>query len=230
MELQNKTVLITGASSGIGKATAKAFLEKGARVIVFGLHKPDYDCEFHKVDVSKEEEIKQAFEKIKSVDVLINNAGIAELSALEKTSSESMNRMVDVNFKGVFWMSKYAISKINSNGCIINIASICAFKNFEGYGIYSATKAAVVSITKTLALELAERKIRVNAISPGATDTPIWEKMYDKDAKEEMEETGKSSPSRRVGKPEEIANAAVFICENDFLNGENLIIDGGLTI
>src|SRR3989339_2140159 len=151
MVLKNKIVLLTGASTGMGKSFAKALLDKKAKVIVFGLHKPKFYSEFYKVDVSKENEIITALAKIKKIDVLINNAGIAKIAKIIKTSNKILDEMLNVNFKGLFWMSKYSIPKLNNNGCIINISSIAAFKSFEGYGIYCATKAAVISLTKTLA-------------------------------------------------------------------------------
>ena len=127
-------------------------------------------------------------------------------------------------------MSKYCIPRLNKGGCIINISSLAGFKSFEGYGIYCATKSAVISLTKTLAIELADKKIRCNSIAPGIIDTEIWEKMYGSAGKKELKENEKFVPLKRAGKPEEIAKTTVFICENDYINGETILVDGGENI
>jgi len=176
MNLQNKTVIITGGSSGIGKAIAEKFIQKGAQVIIFGINKPDYQCEFHKVNISKEYQIKSALQKIKSIDILVNNAGIFLGDNIEKTKSSDLNQIIDINIKGVFWMCRYSIPKIQKGGCIINIGSIRGITPRQGASIYSLTKAAVINLTKALAIELAEKGIRANCINPGVIDTPIWGK------------------------------------------------------
>ena len=227
MKLKNKTVLISGASSGIGKAIAKLFLDKGAKVIVFGLNKPKMNVEFYKVDITKENEIRSALSKIKKIDVLVNNAGIAKVGKIEEISSEVIDQIIGVNFKGLVLLSKYSIPKLSRNGCIINISSLAGLKSFAGWGIYCATKSAVISLTKTLALELAEKKIRVNCIAPGIIDTEIWDKIYGKTGKKKLKEEENFVLLKRAGKPEEIAHAAIFACENDFLNGEIIVVDGG---
>ncbi len=227
MDLKNKIVLLTGASTGIGKSIAKSLLDKGAKVIVFGLHKPEFCSEFYKVDVSKEDEIISTLFKIKKIDVLINNSGITKIATITETSNEILDEMFNINFKGLFWMSKHSIPKINDNGCIINISSLAGIKSFEGYGIYCATKSAVISITKTLALELANRKIRANCIAPGIINTEIWEKMYNLEGRKKLKENEDFVLLKRSGKPEEIAKTAIFLCENDFIDGETILVDGG---
>ena len=183
MKLSGKTVLITGGSSGIGKAIAELLIENGATIIVFGIEKPPYSCEFYKVDISKEEQIKKSLAHVERFDVLINNAGIAQVANLEQTSTELLNKIIDTNVKGTFWMCKHASSKIGTGGLIINIASIAGLRGFQGLSAYNASKAAVISLTKTFMNELAP-KIRVNCIAPGIIDTPIWEKKYRKKARE----------------------------------------------
>lgn len=227
MEIKNKKVLITGGSTGIGRAMALEFIKRGAKVTILGLNKPKYNCDFHKADISKEDEIKKALEKINSIDILINNAGIAKIAKLGDTSTKIMNEMIDVNFKGLFWTCKYSMPKINSGGCIVNISSLAGINSFEGYGIYCATKAAVISLTKTLAIELKDRKIRANSIAPGIIETEIWEKMYGYKGKSILNEFKKETLASRAGRPEEIAHAAVFLIENEFINGTVLSIDGG---
>ena len=230
MELKNKIVVVTGGSTGIGKSIALSFIEKGSKVIVFGLNKPSYNAEFHKVDISQEKEIKNALSKIGKIDIIINNSGIAKLSKIENASNEIFDEMFNVNLKGLFWMCKHSIPKLNNNGGIINISSLAGLKSFEEFGIYCATKSAVISLTKTLALELADRKIRSNCIAPGIIDTEIWDRMYGKNGRKELLENGKYTLLKRAGQPEEIAKTAIFICENDFINGETIVVDGGENI
>jgi len=231
MDLKNKTVLLTGASTGIGKAIAEEFLKRKARVIVFGRSKPEFCSLFYKVDVASEDQIISALCKIKKIDVLVNNAGISKDSEVEKTSSEVLDAMISVNFKGVFWMAKHSINKMNKNGCIINISSICGLKGSAGMGIYSATKAAVISLTETLALELADRKIRVNAIAPGVIETDIWTKRFGAESKKVLNRKIENSvPLKRSGTTGEIAHVAIFLCENDFINGETIVADGAQSI
>ena len=229
MEIKGKKVIITGGSTGIGESIGRAFVNKGASIIVFGLHKPDYKSEFYKVDVSKEEEIKKALEKISQVDILINNAGIAKILSIKNTTTKIFDEIFNINFKGAFWMCRYALPKLKNGGCIINISSIAGIKSFSDYGAYCASKSALISFTKTLALELASRKIRANSIAPGLIETPIFSKMMpsEKERKKQLKEWIQEIPLKRFGKPEEIAHAAVFLAENDFANGVVLTIDGG---
>ena len=232
MNLKNKTALITGGSSGIGKAIARAFIEKGAKVIIFGINKPDYNCEFYHVDVSKEEQIKKALNNIKSLDIVINNAGIFKGKLVEKTTAEELNEVLDIDFKGAFLVCKHSIPKLNKGGCIINISSILGIAPRAEASVYSASKAAVISLTKALALELANKSIRVNSIAPGIIDTPIWEKFAGskEEGDKDMKESSSHHPLKRAGKPEEIAHAAIFLAENEFTTGIVLSVDGGATI
>ena len=232
MKLKGKTALIIGGSTGIGRAIAQRFIEEGAKVIVFGINKPDYDVEFYKVDVSNEEEIKQALKKANKIDVLVNNAGIFKGHLVEQTKTKELDEVIDINFKGVFLVCKHSIPKINKGGCIINISSILGINPRKETAVYSATKAAVMILTKSLALELANKSIRVNCIVPGVIDTPIWGKYAgsEEEGKKDLKESAAQHPLKRAGKPEEIAHAAVFLAENEFTTGAILPIDGGATI
>ena len=229
MNIKGKIVIITGGSSGIGESIAKLFINNGARVIVFGLHKPNYKSEFYKVDISNEEEIKEALEKIPKIDILINNAGIAKILSIEETTTEIFDEIFNINFKGVFWMCRYSLPKLKEGSCIINVSSIAGIKSFANYGAYCASKSAVISFTKTLALELSSKKIRANAVAPGIIDTPIFSKMMpsEKERKIQLKEWMEEVPLKRFGNPDEIAHAVLFLVENDFTNGVVLTVDGG---
>ena len=200
-----------------------------SRVIIFGLNKPKYGVEFYKVDVSKEDEIKNALEKIDKIDILINNAGIAKILSVKDTTTNILNEIIDLNFKGAFWMCRYSLPKFTRGSCVINISSIAGIKSFPNYGAYCASKSALISFTKTLALELASKRIRVNAIAPGLIDTPIFSKMIssEMDRKKQLREWIEEIPIKRLGKPEEIAHAVIFLAENEFVNGIVLPVDGG---
>lgn len=227
VKLNKKTVLLTGASTGIGRGIAKTLLAKGARVIVFGQNKPPYCSSFYKVDVGNERQIISALSEVGKIDILINNAGVSIDAAIEDTTNQIMDKILDVNLKGLFWMAKHSIPKIKRGGCIVNISSLCAFRSFAGTGIYSATKAAVTSMTEILAQELAGRKIRVNALAPGVIDTAIWDKKFGRRAGKMLKGMTKSTLLKRLGTPEDMAHAVVFLCENEFIDGSTIIVDGG---
>jgi NAD(P)-dependent dehydrogenase (short-subunit alcohol dehydrogenase family) len=227
LNLKDKIVLLTGASTGIGKGIARAFLKKQAKVIVFGQHKPDYCSRFYKVDIGNEKQIISALSEIKRIDILINNAGIAKDAKIVDTSNEALDEMININFKGVFWMAKHSIPRMRDKGCMVNISSLCGFKSFPGIGIYSATKAAVISLTQTLAQELSPRGIRVNSIAAGVVDTHMWKKRFGSGAKQILRDIGNSTLVKRCAKPEEMAHAVIFLCENDFMDGTAMVVDGG---
>ncbi|MFA6888842.1 MAG: SDR family oxidoreductase [Candidatus Woesearchaeota archaeon] len=225
MELKNKTILITGGSTGIGRATAQACIKKGAHLIVMGMHKPDYPCTFLEADVRNETDIASAMKKVKKIDALVVNAGIAHVVPLEKTTTEQMNSLLDTNVKGVFWTCNHAIPKLKKGGCIVTLGSIAGLHSYEGFGMYCATKAAVISMTKSYAIELSDRKIRVNSIAPGIVETALWKKVgMDMSMLKGLLD---ASLVKRPAQPEEIANAAVFLMQNEFVNGTVLVIDGG---
>lgn len=227
MNLSGKTVVLTGGSTGIGRATGKELLKRGAKLIVLGINKPDYKAEFIKTDLANETEINNAVSKIKKLDVLINNAGIAELSTIEKTSSVSFDKTFNINFRGMFILTSKLIPKINRQGLIVNISSIAGLKSFPGASVYCASKSAIASFTKTLALELAKNKIRANAIAPGVIETEIWDKMYGSKSKKMLTDSIRAIPAGRAGRPEEIAHTITFLAENEFVNGTIITVDGG---
>jgi len=159
MELKNKIVLLSGASTGIGKAIARSLLKRKAKVVVFGQHKPAFSTKFYKVDIGDESQVVSAMSGIKRIDILINNAGSVADAEITGTSNKMLDDMLNVNFKSVFWMSKHSIPKLSRGGCIINISSLLGLRSFPGSGVYAAAKAAVISLTETLAQELAGRSV-----------------------------------------------------------------------
>ncbi len=228
MLLKNKVALITGASSGIGRAIAQRFIKEGAQVIVFGRNKPDYKVEFHKVDVSKEEEIKKAIGKIKKLDILVNNAGILFMEPIGG-STEKFDKTINVNLRGAYLMSKHAVPLIKkSKGNIINISSIISVVPAKDAAAYCISKAGINMLTKILAQENAPLGVRVNAIMPGPIDTNMLSSTVGS-RKEAREEYGKSNPMGRIGKPEEIAATAAFLASDEasYINGALLQVDGG---
>lgn len=228
MKFDQKTVLITGGSKGIGKAIAQRFLKEGAKVIVFDIEKPDYEANFYEVDVRKEEQIKKAFEEIKDLDIVVNNAGIYFQASVEETSKEQLDKIIDVNFKGVYLISKYALPLVRKNkGNIINIASIVGIVPEPGSAAYCSTKAAIIMLTKSMAQEYAAEGIRVNAILPGPIDTPLLKQLLS--SEEAMQEYVKLIPLGRIGKPEDVANLTAFLASDEasFITGGLYSIDGG---
>ncbi|MBS3169565.1 SDR family oxidoreductase [Candidatus Woesearchaeota archaeon] len=228
MRLAKKTALVTGGSKGIGEAITKRFLKEGARVIVFDIEKPTFDVEFFKVDISDENQIKEALKKIDKIDVLVNNAGIYFLESVETTSKEQLDTIFDINIKGTYLMCKHFIPLVlKSKGNIINIASALGIVPELSSPAYCSTKAAVIMLTKCLAQEYASKGIRVNSILPGPIDTPLLRNSFK--TKEDKKISESKIPMRRIGKPEEVANVAVFLASDEasYVTGGMYSVDGG---
>jgi len=228
MKLAKKIALITGGSKGIGKAIAQRFAKEGAKIIVFDIEKPDYEVEFYHVDISNEEQIEKAFRQIKHLDLLVNNAGIYFQASVEKTTKEQLDKITDVNFKGTYLMCKHALPLIKkSKGVIINISSGLGIVPEPDSPAYCSTKAAIIMLTKCMAQEYASIGVRVNAILPGPIDTPLLRNTFS--LKEELDEYAKLNPMKRIGKPEEVANVAVFLAsdEANYVTGGLYSVDGG---
>lgn len=244
--IEKKTVLITGANGGIGRALIKKYAEAGYCVIAnmreekqdFFAFKTEiseqYQTELQCVyfDVTKEDEIKQYTrlllkEKIK-IDVLVNNAGVAHGGFFQMTPISVVKNIFDVNYFGTVMMSQY-ISRLmerNGGGSIVNLASAAGMDLDEGNVAYGASKAAVIAFTKSVAKELAPKNIRMNAIAPGLTDTKMAEQMEQKAGEEMIRQTA----MKRLARPEEIANAVYFIGSEQasFITGQVLRVDGGM--
>jgi NAD(P)-dependent dehydrogenase (short-subunit alcohol dehydrogenase family) len=253
-KMSGKVAVITGGASGIGAATVRLFIEEGARVLIADILDQKGEClarelgehaKFFHTDVSREPEVKavidRAVERFGRLDCMFNNAGFARApGGIEEISVEDWESHMAVLLRGVFLGMKHAapVMKRQGSGSIISTASIAGIQTgFSGH-IYSAAKAAVIHLTRCVAMELGEAGVRVNCICPGGIATPIFGRAYGlaPDAAEKTVETIKAAlaslqPIRRAGLPEDVAGAALWLASDDsgFVNGHALVVDGGLT-
>lgn len=245
-KLDGKTALITGANSGIGLATAKLFVQEGANVVITGRRQEALDQAVAEIgggvkailadasDVSKTksvvEETVAAFGKI---DILFANAGVAYFLPMTDITEEHFDSQFDINVKGPFFLIKEAIPHLNDGAVIISNTSIVHQKGFEGTGVYSSTKSALRTLTRILANELKERKIRTVSVAPGPIETPIYGKLgMPQEAVQEMGAGfAQQVPLGRFGSADELAKSVLFLASDDasFVNGVELEVDGGLS-
>jgi NAD(P)-dependent dehydrogenase (short-subunit alcohol dehydrogenase family) len=247
-ELDGKVAVITGGASGMGEATVRRFVDEGARVMIADLNSDAGEAlaselgdaaEFRLTDVSRESDIglvvDEACDRWGALDIMFNNAGFGGVRGpIESVSEEEYDITMDVLLKGVFFGIKHAAPRMKAagGGSIINTASVAGLQCGEAPHLYSVAKAAVIHLTKTVALELGEHGIRVNAICPGVIATPlaagprtIREGKLDKF----RENMGRTQPIGRVGEPEDIANLALFLAgdQSTFITGTAQVVDGG---
>lgn len=257
METRNKTVLVTGASSGIGQGIAIAFGQNGHNVVV-NYYGDDEGAQetleqikqgggagfIHKADVGQEAEVVRMFEetvaKYGRVDILINNAGIQKDSKFSGMSLDEWNKVINTNLTGQFLCAREAIQlfekerQANPNdraiGSIIFISSVHDIIPWAGHVNYASSKGGILMLMKSLALEVAPKKIRVNAISPGAIATDINDDVWKDD--EKKKELLKLIPYQRIGSPEDVAKVAVWLAsdESDYITGTTIYVDGGMTL
>ena len=245
MRLENKVVIITGAASGIGKEAALLFSQEGARVVVADVYekggtetvteiKKAGEGFFVKVDCCNSEQtkrmVKETIEKYGKIDVLVNNAGIAQDALVTKMTEAQWDRVINVNLKGAFnCIQAVAEVMINQgNGVIINVSSVVGLYGNIGQTNYAAAKAGLIGLTKALAKELGRKGIRVNAVAPGFTMTPMMANVPEKILQIMREKT----PLGRLSEPKDIAYAYLYLASDEarFVNGAVLSVDGGLTI
>ncbi|MBU4310756.1 3-oxoacyl-[acyl-carrier-protein] reductase [bacterium] len=247
MRLKNKVALVTGGGRGIGRAISLALAKEGAKVCVNYFHSKDAAEEVvkrikenggeaisHKADVSKLEAVNRMVEEINKqfgrIDILVNNAGLNIDKYLMIMNEEEWDKVIDVNLKGTFNCSK-AVSRVmigQRSGNIINISSVSAISGTAGQTNYSAAKGGMISFTKSLARELAPFDIRVNALAPGLIETEMVKKM----PKEMLDRILEITPLKRVGKPEEVAKAVIFLVSEEagYITGQVIRVDGGLAM
>ena len=250
--LTNKNVIVTGGGSGIGKAISLNFAKQGAIINVLDINEESAiktvdkikskngKAEAYKCDVSNNKNVIEVFEKIKksnSIDILINNAGIAHIGNIESVKENHLDHLYNVNIKGVFNCVNACISnmKKSGGGTILNIASVASSVGIFDRFAYSMTKGAVLSMTYSIAKDYLNSKIRCNCISPARVHTEFIDgylnEYYPGKQSKMLKILSKTQPIGRMGKPEEIADLALFICSDEagFITGSNYTIDGGFT-
>ena len=241
-KLDGKIALITGGNSGIGLATAKQFVKEGPYTFITGRRDPELAVAVKKIernvtdvqgDVANLGDLDRLFAQIKrekgKLDIVFANAGGAQLAPLGKITEEHYDALFNSNVKGLLFTVQKALPLLPDGASIILNASIVASKAIAPeWSVYSATKAAVRSFARTWTTDLKDRRIRVNAVSPGYTDTPPWHSMEAAEA--QMKAISKSVPLGRFGTPEEIAKAVVFLASDDssYITGTELFVDGGV--
>jgi len=250
MKLKDKTALITGGSDGMGFATAELFLKEGAHVVITGrsglrgkkaLHElqPLGPVIFVRGDVSKSSDAKRMVENTVQhfgrIDILFNNAGVYLEKLMEDTTEAEWDKLVDINLKGTFLVSKYAIPHMKSqrSGVIINNSSDAGLIGNRTCPAYCASKGGITIMTKAMALDYARYGIRVNCVNPGVIDTSMLDREVraSRDQKSYLREAVEMHPIGRLGRPQEVAHAVLFLAgdESKFVTGTALSIDGGTT-
>ena len=239
--LEKKNIIITGASGGIGSSIIKKLNDVGANILASGtriekleeLKKNFESIKILKFDISQSDKIEEFIENATSelggsLDGIVNNAGITQDNLAIRMSLDEWQKVININLTSTFLMSKFAIKKMlkNKSGKIVNITSVVGHTGNLGQANYTASKAGIVAMSKTLAIEYAKKNININCISPGFIKTDMTDKIDEKF----KEIIVSKIPSARLGKPDDIANAVLFLCsdQSDYINGETLHVNGGM--
>ena len=239
-DLENKKILVTGASGGIGNSIIKKLYENGVNILASGtkIEKlEELKTKFEKVKILKfdisqtdkiEEFIENASTELGGLDCIINNAGITQDNLAIRMSIEEWKKVIDLNLTSTFLMNKFAVKKMlkNKKGKIINITSVVGHTGNLGQANYTASKAGIIAMSKSLAIEYSKKNININCISPGFIKTAMTDKLDEK----YKEQIVSKIPSGRLGEPEDIANAVLFLAssQSDYINGETLHVNGGM--
>ena len=241
MNLENKKIIITGATGGIGNSIVKRLSDAGAKILATGTRLEKLDelkskfknTDILKFDISKGEEIEEFIENATKqlgggLDCLINNAGITQDNLAIRMNIDEWKKVIDINLTSTFLLSKFAVKKMlkNKYGKIINITSVVGHTGNLGQANYTASKAGIVAMSKSLAIEYAKKNININCISPGFIKTEMTDKIEEKF----KEAIISKIPSSRLGEPEDVANAVLFLAsdQSNYINGETIHVNGGM--
>jgi NAD(P)-dependent dehydrogenase (short-subunit alcohol dehydrogenase family) len=239
--LEGKTAVVTGGSSGIGLASAERLAAEGAHVFITGRRQAELEAAAGAIgdatpvvgDVSVAADVDRLYDRVRErgqgLDVVFANAAINHIAPLEELTEEAHDRIFDINVKGVFLTVQKALPLLNEGASVILASSTASLNGVPGMSAYGASKAAVRAYVRTWAKELSGRGIRVNAITPGATDTAMFEDVFGEDADAMRATIGANLPAGRIGDPAELAAAVVFLAssQGSFVYGANLVVDGG---
>ena len=241
MNLENKKIIITGATGGIGNSIVKRLSDAGAKILATGtrlekleeLKSKFKNTDILKFDISKGDEIEEFIENATKqlgggLDCLINNAGITQDNLAIRMNIDEWKKVIDINLTSTFLLSKFAVKKMlkNKYGKIINITSVVGHTGNLGQANYTASKAGIIAMSKSLAIEYAKKNININCISPGFIKTEMTDKIEEKF----KEAIISKIPSSRLGEPEDVANAVLFLAsdQSNYINGETIHVNGGM--
>jgi NAD(P)-dependent dehydrogenase (short-subunit alcohol dehydrogenase family) len=238
-KLQGKIAVITGGTTGMGLASAKRFVAEGAHVFIMGRRQAELDAAVKAIgrqvtgvqgDIARLDDLDRLYQTVKAtkghLDIVFANAGIGELMPLSAATAEHFDRIFAINVRGTLFTVQKALPLLRDGGSIILTGSIASVKGLPAFGVYSASKAAIRSFVRTWTLELKDRRIRANVISPGTIDTPILAPL----PKEVIAQIVSTIPMGRIGEADEIARAALFLASDDssYVTGIELFVDGGV--
>jgi len=236
-KLEGKVVVITGGSTGIGLAAAKLFVKEGANVFITGRRQKELDDAVRAIgrnvtgvqgDVARLADLDRLYEAVRAkgrIDVVFANAGVAKFAPLGSITEEHFDKLFNINVRGTLFTVQNALPLLNDGGSIILTGSVAGVKGTAAFGVYGATKAAIRNFARAWTVELKDRRIRSNVLSPGPTETPI----LDQQPSDAIARIAATIPMGRMGKPDEIAKAALFLASDDssFVTGIELFVDGG---